>query len=113
MALPLSVLLPVHNAETTLELSLRSLLRQRFDAFEVIAVDDGSEDATPGILKRYATRDRRIRPVFTARRGLVAALNTGLSHAEGGLLARMDADDVSHPDRFGFPIPIIPRHVPG
>ena len=102
MAFPVTVLLPVYNAETTLDLALQSLLRQRYESFEVVAVDDGSEDGTAGILKRYATQDRRVRPLFTDHRGLVPALNAGLAHAEGHLVARMDADDVSHPLRLGL-----------
>ncbi len=102
MALPVTVLLPVYNAETTLDLALQSLLRQRFESFEIVAVDDGSEDGSRDILRRYAVRDRRVRPIFAERRGLVAALNTGLAHAEGRLIARMDADDVSHPLRLGL-----------
>ncbi|MDP6777525.1 MAG: glycosyltransferase [Candidatus Latescibacteria bacterium] len=102
MAFPVTVLLPVYNADATLDLALQSLCRQRFEAFEVVAVDDGSEDGTADILKRYAAQDRRVRPIFARRRGLVAALNTSLAHAEGRLVARMDADDVSHPLRLGL-----------
>ena len=110
IAPPISVLLPVYNAEATLDQALQSLLRQRFKAFEVIVIDDGSEDNTPILLKQYALRDPRIRPLFPGRQGLIQALNTGLAQADGPLIARMDADDIAHPDRLGLQYGFLQQH---
>ncbi len=101
---PVSVLLPIRDAEETLGACLASLSAQSFADHEVVAVDDGSTDATPPILAAAARRDRRLRVVRTPPRGLVAALNTALDHARGPLLARMDADDVCHPDRLALQV---------
>lgn len=95
-----SVLLPVFNAAPTLPAALRSLLRQSLRDFEIVAVDDGSQDASGEILKRFASKDERVRPVLAEHQGLVCALNLARAQARGALLARMDADDVSHPKRL-------------
>ena len=96
-----AVLLPVHNAEPTLDRALDSLYRQTFRDFTVLAVDDGSTDATSEILARRAEREpERIRVLTQPHRGIVSALEAARHHADAPLLARMDADDLSHPDRF-------------
>ena len=106
-----SVLLPIHNAAETLDQAIRSVLRQTFGDFEVIAVDDGSEDESPEILRRWTERDRRIVPVFHERVGLIGALNAGLERAGGELVARMDADDVSHPRRLEQQVALMRAHT--
>jgi hypothetical protein len=66
----------------------------------VLAVDDGSNDATPDLLADWAARDARVRVLRQATSGIVGALERGRAAARGRWLARMDADDVSEPDRF-------------
>ncbi len=88
--------MPVRNAEAWLEPCLRSLLRQSFEDFEIIAVDDGSTDRSRDVLEAWARRDDRLRLIDLGRPlGLVAALNQGLAACHGDLVARMDADDVA------------------
>ena len=91
-----SVLLPVRNALPHLGPSLASLWRQTLVDFEVIAVEDGSTDGSGEALERAAAHEPRLRVVHTAPRGLPAALNTALARAQAPLLARHDADDLSH-----------------
>ena len=95
-----SVLMPVHNAEETLVEALRSICGQTLHDLEIVAVDDGSQDGSGGILREAASRDRRVRPVTLEHGGLVAALNAGLRHCRAPFVARMDADDVSLPERL-------------
>ena len=95
-----SVLLPVRDAQATLLTCLLSLRRQTLRDHEVIAVDDGSDDGSGDLLQQAARCDPRLVVVHTARRGLVAALNTALAHARAPLLARMDADDLAHRRRL-------------
>jgi glycosyltransferase involved in cell wall biosynthesis len=97
----LSVLLPAKDASATLPEALAGVLAQReAPPFEVICVDDASVDSTPDLLAEAARKDRRVRVVRGEGRGLVAALNLGLSQCRGGWIARMDADDRVHPDRL-------------
>ena len=97
----ISVLLPARNAAATLPEALRGVLAQDgAPPFEVICVDDGSTDDTPEVLARFARADDRVRSLRGEGRGLVAALQLGLGHCRGELIARMDADDQVHPDRL-------------
>jgi len=80
--------------------ALDSVCASRDIALELICVDDGSSDATPQILAHYARSDPRLRLLQTPARGIVPALNAGLARARAPLVARMDADDQVHPDRF-------------
>lgn len=95
-----SVLLPVYNSEFTLSEAINSILSQTFEDFEIIAVDDGSSDNSADILNRYAKIDPRIKVISIPHQGIVPALNTGLQEAAGIFIARMDADDYSHPERL-------------
>jgi glycosyltransferase involved in cell wall biosynthesis len=100
LAPKVSVLMPVRNAVRWIESSLASLARQTLGDFEVVAVDDGSTDGSRDVLDRWAAADRRFTTIRQPALGLVAALNRGLEHCRAPLVARMDADDVSHPRRL-------------
>jgi len=95
-----SILLPVRNEERHLPAALRSIVRQTFADWELVAVDDGSTDATSCILLEASRCDDRIRIVSLPPTGIVGALNAGLSTCRASLVARMDGDDVSHPRRI-------------
>jgi len=105
-----SVLMPVHQAERYLEEAVASVLAQRFDDFELLALDDGSTDASPEILAALAQDDDRIRVLPSEHVGLVTRLNQGLAQARGEFIARMDADDVCHPDRFDRQVAYLDSH---
>lgn len=96
---PVTVLLPVRNGAETLAEAAQSILRQSFSSFELLIVDDGSDDATPEVIAALAA-DERVRAIRQDKLGLVAALNRGIAAARGGLVARMDADDWAHPNRL-------------
>jgi glycosyltransferase involved in cell wall biosynthesis len=96
----ISILLPVHNAQLYLSQSIDSVVRQTFGDWELLAVDDGSEDGSLGVLREWAARDGRITVVARPHSGLVDGLNGGLERATGEYVARMDADDVMHPQRL-------------
>lgn len=104
-----TVLLPVRNSEATLPRALESLWRQTRPDFEVLAVDDGSTDRSGDILAAHARRESRLR-VLTGGGGLVASLEAARLAARTPHLARMDADDVCHPDRFRRQIDYLEAH---
>ncbi len=97
---PITVVMPVYNAERYLARALESVLGQSFGEFELIVIDDGSTDSSLSLLKRYERHDLRLRLLSRENRGLVATLNEGLELARGEFVARMDADDLSLPRRF-------------
>ncbi|TAH33728.1 glycosyltransferase family 2 protein [Candidatus Saccharibacteria bacterium] len=97
----ISVVMSAYNAQEYLEEAIESILNQTFNDFEFIIIDDGSTDNTSAIIENYARQDSRIRPVdYGENKGLITALNTGFKMAKGRYIARMDADDISLPDRF-------------
>jgi len=97
----LSVLLPFRNAAPTVRAAVRSVLEQTERDFELLALDDGSTDSSGDLVRAEASGDARVRVLGDARSlGLAARLNQALDLAGGTLLARMDADDVCHPDRL-------------
>ncbi|MFT3706178.1 MAG: glycosyltransferase [Archangium sp.] len=100
----LTVVLPARNAEATIDLALSSIASQTFDDFTVLAIDDGSTDGTAARLHDWAKRDSRITVLSTGGVGLVRALNLGLAQTTTPLLARMDADDESLPERFAVSV---------
>lgn len=95
-----SVLMPCFNAGETLPATLASLAAQTLVDFEIVAVDDGSDDATWDVLTAFAAREPRLRPLRIAHGGIVPALNAGLAACHAPLIARMDADDICLPGRL-------------
>lgn len=106
----ISVVMPFRDAAATLDRALASILAHADDALEVLAIDDGSCDSGPERVRAWAQRDPRVRLLKTAQSGLVGALMTGVSAARGALIARMDADDVSHPERLARQRDYLLRH---
>jgi len=94
-----TVLMPVYNGELHVGEAIESVLVQSFADFELLIVNDGSTDGTGEIVGSYT--DPRVVIVENAEnRGLGRSLNVGVGLARGELLARLDADDVSHPERL-------------
>ena len=96
--------MPVWNAAPWLEEAASSILGQTFRDLELVAVDDGSTDDSPAILDALARRDRRVVVLHRESTGIVGALEDGFAAARAKLVARMDADDVSLPDRIALQV---------
>ncbi|OGS17288.1 MAG: hypothetical protein A2219_03400 [Elusimicrobia bacterium RIFOXYA2_FULL_50_26] len=96
----ISVIMSVYNGARYLRQAVESVLAQSLGDFEFIIIDDGSNDESPAILDEYASRDGRIRLTHRQNKGLTVSLNEMIASARGGIIARQDADDYSHPDRF-------------
>lgn len=93
-----SLILPVRNGMPYLPRAIESVLCQTLDDFELLVIDDGSEDRTRDYLR--SLDDPRVRACSSGGQGLAAALNAGLALARAPLVARQDADDWSHPERL-------------
>ena len=89
----ISVIVPVYQVEAYLPQCIDSILAQTFRDFELILVDDGSQDRSGAICDEYAGKDNRICVVHTQNRGAAAARNTGLQRASGNYIAFVDGDD--------------------
>jgi len=105
-----SIVLPFRNEAEHVAECLESIRRQTLEDWELLAIDDGSEDGSPSIVRAFADRDSRIRSIQPGRVGLVGALNRGIEEARGPLIARMDADDVMHPDRLRAQAELLDAH---
>ncbi len=93
-----SVVTSCYNGEKYLSETIRSVQAQAWRDWEMIIVDDGSQDASAEIAARFAAEDPRIRVLRQENRGSAAARNAGIRAARGRYIALLDADDVWHPD---------------
>lgn len=107
----ITVLMTVFNGERYLAQAVDSVLAQTMPDFELIVVDDLSNDATPDILTDYAARDARVRVIRNAQNsGPYPSANHGLAEARAPLIARMDADDICMADRLALQLDFMERH---
>ncbi len=101
---PVSVIMPVYNAGRYLRASIESMLKQTYQNFEFIIVNDASSDNSLEIINQYKKRyPAKIKVITLAKnlnRGGDSCANLAIQHAKGAYICRMDADDVSHPERI-------------
>lgn len=97
----ISVLMGAYNCAETLEEAVNSIICQTYPDWELIICDDGSTDETYSVAKKIAESESRIILIRNDRnQGLACSLNNCLARASGSFIARMDADDISLPQRF-------------
>ena len=107
----LSVVMPLYNNAEHFSAALESVLGQSFGDFECIVIDDASQDGSPALLRSYARKDKRIRTIFLKKNiGLMSVSQMGLEQARAPLIARMDSDDLSLPERFLRQIDFMKQH---
>lgn len=94
----ISVIIPVFRVEHTLQRCVDSIVQQTFGNWEIVLVDDGSDDRSPAICDDYAARDTRIRVIHQENRGLGAARNSGIEVSTGDCIMFVDSDDTLHHD---------------
>jgi len=104
-----SIIVPVYNAQETLERCIESILSQTYEGFELILVDDGSTDGSTAIVEAYARKDARVRAVHTENKGVSSARNTGLDLAQGDYIGFADADDWIDADMYARLLGLIER----
>ena len=95
-----SVIMPAYNSEKYIGKSIESVLAQDYEKFELIIVDDGSQDGTKRIAEQYAKSDVRIKLLEQANQGVSVARNKGLDTATGEYVAFLDSDDLWDADNL-------------
>jgi len=95
-----SVLIPFKNSGQYISGCIESVLRGTFTNFEMLLIDDFSSDNSREIAENFSQKDSRISILSTESPGLIHALNKGLNLSQGQFVARMDSDDISHPERL-------------
>src|ERR1700752_10324 len=103
-----SVVMPVYNQHRYVREAIDSVLAQTFKDFEFIAVDDGSTDDTAAVLA--SIKDPRFRYILAPHSGFIKALTRGYSESRGRWIARMDSDDICHPDRLRLQMEFLAAH---
>jgi glycosyltransferase involved in cell wall biosynthesis len=88
-----SIIVPVYNAEKSIERCIDSILKQEYEDFELLAVDDGSKDGSPAILDEFAKKDPRVIVIHKPNSGVSATRNMALEKAKGKYIQFLDADD--------------------
>jgi len=103
--------MPVRNNRDTLALALQSIKGQTYDKWELLLIEDGSNDGSQAIAKKFAEADERIRLITDGvRRGLPERLNQAISLSRGEYFARMDGDDISYPSRLERQMEYLRQH---
>ena len=97
-----SIIVPVYNAEKTIERCVNSILNQTYKDFELLLLDDGSTDGSGMICDDYAKRDVRVRVCHKENSGVSDTRNQGIDMAEGEYLQFVDSDDWIIPEATGF-----------
>ncbi len=105
-----SVILPFYNSENTLEKSIQSIVNQSFIDLELILIDNASDDDGLEISRKWTENDSRIKLYNEKKKGVVFAANLGLEKAKGKYIARMDADDVSLPNRIERQVQVLEKN---
>ena len=95
-----SVIVPVYNIEQYLRECIDSILAQTLTDLEVICVDDGSTDRSPGILDDYASRDPRVHVIHRENHGYGQSVNVGMDRAVGEYIGIVESDDRILPDMY-------------
>jgi cellulose synthase/poly-beta-1,6-N-acetylglucosamine synthase-like glycosyltransferase len=106
-----SIVLPYRNAVSTLDECLQSVLAQSYTNFELLMINDHSDDESEQLVTLYRKQDKRLRVLASPRKGLVPALNFGLQTAKAKFIARMDADDRMRPDRLKQQVQTLEMHT--
>lgn len=104
-----SVVMPVYNGEKHLREAIDSIVAQTFTDWEFIIVNEfGSDDGSASIVAEYAKKDERFYLIQNEKKlGLAESLNVGFRQSKGEYIARMDADDLSHPERFAKQVALL------
>lgn len=106
-----SIIMGVYNGAKRFEKPIESIINQTYTNWEFIICDDGSKDNSFNLLLKFQEKDARIRVIKNEKNsGLSASLNHCLKYARGEYIARMDDDDISHPNRLEEEVKFLAEH---
>lgn len=107
----ISVIMSTYNSENTLENAIESIISQKYSNFELLIIDDCSNDSTYSICTGYKKKYKNIRVYRNNENlGLTKSLNILIKHSTGDFIARHDSDDVSHIDRLSIQMKFIKKN---
>lgn len=89
----ISIIVPIYNAENSLEKTLNSIINQSYSKTEIILINDGSTDNSKEIIKKFAREDNRVKTIHKDNEGVSIARNIGIANANGDYIMFVDADD--------------------
>lgn len=95
----ISIIMPLYNADCTVEAAIRSILQQTFSDWELLIFDDGSSDDSINMVRSFSDERIKCYPE-SINRGISYRLNQGIRIARGRYIARMDSDDIAFPERL-------------
>ncbi|MFU8824811.1 glycosyltransferase family 2 protein [Yoonia sp.] len=107
---PCDVIIPAHNAAATIASAIQSVLDQTAPDLRLYIVDDGSDDETPAIAQAFAAKDSRVHVICQPNGGISSAMNAGIAAGSNPFVARLDADDLSDPDRHARQLAYLVEH---
>ena len=111
MSIPrITVAMSVYNNGSYVGAAIDSILAQSFGDFEFLIVNDGSTDESAAVIDARAATDSRIRVIHQENKGFIASLNRMFAEARSPWIARMDGDDVSHPNRIARQLAFVEAH---
>ena len=108
-----SVVIPLYNSQETIKYTLNSILAQVYQVFEILLIDDGSEDHTPKIGAEYSKKFKNIAYYRKPNGGVASARNFGIKKAKGCFIAFCDHDDLWKPLKLQFQMPLFTDHQVG
>ncbi len=108
-----SILIPFKNTAHFLPECLDSIINQDYVHWEVLAVNDHSEDESLNVLQSYSKKDSRIKVFSNQGAGIIPGLRTAYSNATGVLISRMDSDDIMKPNRLSSMVNSLVKHGKG
>lgn len=105
-----SIIIPAYNCAKTIAICLNSILIQENTDYEILVIDDGSNDGTSDIIDGFATKNNRIRVIHKINGGVSSARNLGIKEAQGEWLMFCDADDTFEPDALNMVCDVVAEH---
>lgn len=104
-----TIIMPVNNAETFIDRSVKSVLAQSYKNWELIIISDDKINYS-FVLKNFGITDKRIKFISMDKKGISSSRNMGLQHAKGNIITILDSDDIIHPDKLKHCVPVTRQH---